>query len=276
MERRLAELREANENLVLSALTAQELQAAAELARQRQSAFLAAVVEELRNPTAPIRIATAMLGRPSTSEVLLSRVQQIVEQQMRQLSRLVGNLVDASNVEAGGLEIERTVVDMTRVIDRAIAACRPMIVERGQHFEAHLPSGSVEVQGDAERLEQIVSNLLDNASKYTHDGGRITLSVVVSHDTLTMTVTDSGVGITSQILPHIFAPFVQDTHALGFNGIGLGIGLTVAQVLVRAHGGSLVAHSAGASRGSQFVLTLPLAASGPVAPAARSASGTGE
>jgi signal transduction histidine kinase len=121
------------------------------------------------------------------------------------------------------------------------------------------PPGALEVLGDADRLELVVSNVLDNASKHTHDGGRIGLAVVVGADSLTLTVSDNGIGITPQVMPFIFEPFVQDTPALGSRGIGLGIGLTVARTMVQAHGGSLVAHSAGTGRGSQFVITLPRA-----------------
>lgn len=254
---------EANEKLVLAALSAQELQAAAEQARQRQAAFVAAVADELRNPLAPIRIASAMLGRAPTDEPLLPRVQGIVEQQMTQMSRLVGELVDTSNVDSGALELHRRLVDMGRVIDAAVAANSPMMEQRAQRIELQRPAGALPVQGDAARLIQIVSNLLDNASKYSPDGGSIRLAVEVSADTLTLTLSDDGIGITAQMLPYVFEPFVQDARALGFNGVGLGIGLTVVRALVRAHGGTVVAHSAGAGRGSQFVVTLPLAASAP-------------
>jgi len=255
-----ADMREANERLVLAALTAQELREAAELARQRQAAFMAAVADELANPMAPIRIATAMLGRVPGDEPLLPHVQHIVEQRLAYMSRLVGNLVEASNVEAGGFEIEHRWVDLGEVIDAAVAAYRPTMAERDQRFESTRPPGPLGVSGDAARLGQIVSNLLDNACTHTHEGGRIRLSVTVDADTLTLTIADDGIGITPQMLPYVFEPFVQDDLALGFNGAGLGIGLTVVRALVRAHGGNLVAHSAGARRGSQFVVTLPLAA----------------
>jgi diguanylate cyclase (GGDEF)-like protein len=202
-ERRLADLREANEKLVLAALSALELKEAAELARQRQRAFLAAVTDELNNPMAPIRIATTMLGRLPGQEPLLSRVQQVIERQMAHMARLVGHLVDASATEAGG---------------------------------------------------------------------RIGLSVAASADTLTLSVADDGIGITARKLPQVFEPFVLDIHALDFNGVGLGIGLTVARALVRAHGGEIVAHSPGPRRGSEFVVTLPLAAAHP-RPARRQRAG---
>jgi signal transduction histidine kinase len=189
------------------------------------------------------------------------------------MSRLVGELVDASAVDTGGLALDRRPVDMAQVIDAAVAACRPAMDERRQRFESHRPPGAIEMQGDAVRLQQIVSNLLDNASKHTHDGGRISLSVVLTADSLVLTVSDDGIGITPQMLPYVFEPFVQDTHALGFHGVGLGIGLTVVRALVRAHDGDLVADSAGAGRGSQFVVTLPLAGSGATTQVAGPASG---
>jgi signal transduction histidine kinase len=114
------------------------------------------------------------------------------------------------------------------------------------------------VQGDAARLEQVLCNLLDNACSHTPVGGRIRLAVGVDAGTLTVTVADDGIGIAPQTLAHVFEPFVHDALALGASGIGAGVGLTVAHGLARAHGGDLVAHSAGVSRGSRFVLTLPL------------------
>ena len=116
------------------------------------------------------------------------------------------------------------------------------------------------MRADEARLMQVLDNLLDNASRHTPEGGRISLSVVAGGDTLTLTVSDNGIGITADSLPAIFEPFVQDAHALGYNDLGLGIGLTVARALVRSHGGDIVAQSAGARRGSQFIVTLPRAA----------------
>lgn len=274
MERQLADLREANERLLVAALSAEEMRAAAEQVRQRQTAFLAMVADELRNPAAPIRIAGAMLGRTPAVAPLLPRVQSMVERQLGQMSRLLGNLVDAATVDPGSLQCAHGRVDVRRVIDAAVASIRPAMERRRQEFTLHAPpedpapvgpttgagvSGTLAVQGDVARLEQVVSNLLDNASKFTPDEGSISLSVTTSGDTLAVTVADDGIGITPAILPHVFEPFVQDAQALGFNGVGLGIGLTVARKLARAHGGDVVGYSAGSRRGSRFVLTLPLA-----------------
>lgn len=259
-ERRHAELREANEQLVLAALSARELQAAAEQAQQRQAEFLAMVAHELSNPLAPIRLATAMLGRARNDEPLLPRVRTIIETQVEQMARLVGDLRDVSNFGPGTLRLERTRVDMAAVLDAEVLAFQPVMDARRQRFKAQRPEAALVVHGDPVRLAQIVGNLLDNASKYTPEGGDVELTAVVADDELEMTVSDSGIGITAQALPEIFQPFVQDIHAIGFNGVGVGIGLTVVQALVQAHDGSVTASSAGSGRGSQFVVRLPLAA----------------
>ncbi len=128
-----------------------------------------------------------------------------------------------------------------------------------QHFGVHVPSSALELHGDPLALAQILSNLLDNASRYTPVGGEIELSVMLVDDTVVMTVSDSGIGITAEALEKIFDPFVQEAHAIICNGVGLGIGLTVVRELVRAHAGHIVASSAGAGLGSQFVITLPRA-----------------
>ena len=258
-ERRHADLREANEQLVLAALTARELQAAAEQAQQRQAEFLALVAHELSNPLAPIRLATAMLGRARTDEPLLPRVQSIIETQVAQMARLVGDLRDVSHFGSGTLRLERTRVDMAAVLDAEVLAFQSVMDARGQRFKAQRPQAALVVHGDPIRLGQIVSNLLDNASKYTREGGEVELAAVVAGNELVMTVSDSGIGITTQALPDIFQPFTQDVHAIGFNGVGVGIGLTVVRALVQAHGGVVVASSAGSGRGSQFVVRLPLA-----------------
>jgi diguanylate cyclase len=255
-ERRHGQIREANEQLILAAVGAQELSAAASQAQQQQTAFLGVLAHELRNPLTPIRTAAALLSHVRTEE--LPRMQAIIERQVAHMSRLINDLFDASRVNTGKLRLERRRVDMTDVIDEAIAICRPAMDVRLQQFSVQVPTLTLEVDGDPVRLVQVVSNLLDNASKYTPDGGEIRLSVATSGDRIVLTVSDTGIGITVESLTTVFEPFVQDVHATGFNGFGLGIGLTVVRELVEAHGGTVVAHSAGADLGSQFVVTLPL------------------
>lgn len=255
---RYAQLQEANEQLVVTALNSQELQAAAQQAQRKQLEFLAMIAHELRNPLAPIRLATSMLGRVRTDEPLLPRAQAIIERQTVQMARLVDDLLDVTRANTGRLAIELEEVDIVEVIDDAIDASRPAMDTRLQSFEVKAPSRPLKVRGDPVRLVQVVNNLLNNASKYTPDGGAITLTVAVADSSLLLTVQDNGIGISPGVLPDVFEPFVQDTHAIGFNGAGLGVGLTVVRQLVEAHGGTVVASSAGRGHGSRFVVTLPL------------------
>ena len=255
-----ARLQEANQQLVLAALNARELQALAEQARRRQGEFMAVVAHELRNPGAPIRVATAMLGLSDADDALLPRIQRIVDRQVAQISHLVADMIDVSNTGNAALALQYQTVELAAVIDNAIEACRPTMDARRQQFSLHMALRPIKVQGDEAGLTLLVSNLLDNASKRTPDGGRIGLAVVVSACSAVMTVSDDGIGITAQALPPVFKPFAQDTHANGFNDEGPGIGLTAACELARAHGGTVVASSAGIGLGSQFTVTLALVA----------------
>ena len=259
--RRYAELREANEQLVLAALSAQALQAAAEQAQRQQTAFLAVVMDELRNPHAPIRIAAAMLGRPDADAPLLPRVQSLVDQQAAQVLQLLAERAGQALAPAadGTLALVCSELDMAVLIDNALVTWRPVMAARRQVLEAHLPPGALPLHGDAARLAQVLNNLLDNACKYTPEGGRVRLLVGLSDDAMLITVTDNGIGISALALPGLFEPFVQDIPAIGLNGVGLGIGLTVVRTIVQAHGGSVTAGSAGSGQGSQFSVTLPLA-----------------
>lgn len=250
-------LREANENLVLAALTAQELQAAAQQAQVRQRELLALVAHELRNPLGPIRTAAALLTRARADEPLLRRVQTVIERQVEHISRLVEDLLDVSRADAGKLRIERRLIDMSALIDEAVACSRPAMDARLQHLHVFVPPGVLEIEGDPVRLTQVLCNLLDNASKYTQVGGEVGLALEEGEDVFAVAVSDNGIGIAPEALPRVFDPFVQDRHAIGFNGIGLGLGLTVVRELVEAHGGSVVASSAGCGFGSQFIVTLP-------------------
>ncbi len=259
-ERQHAQLREANSELVLAALDAQQLQAAAERAQRQQKESLALVAHELRNPLTPIRFATEMLGLVRPEE--MSRYQAIIESEVEHMVRLISDLLDMSRVNTGKLRIECRLVDLAGVIEEAANACRPAMDARLQRFNVAAPERAIALDADPVRLAQILRNLLDNASKYTPKGGEIGLSVAVVGETVVISVSDNGIGITNAVLPNVFEPFVQDLHAIGFNGAGMGIGLTVVRELVGAHGGSVEASSAGAGLGSQFVVTLPLAGSG--------------
>ena len=262
-ERRHAQLQEANEQLVLAALGAQELQVAAERAQQRQADFMAAVAEELGNPFAPIRLAAAMLGRTSGDQVLLPRVRDLVDQQAARMSRLVEAASARSRAASILMSNAQQVSDLAVVIETEVHDARAVMNLRQQHLTVRVPAGAIVVHGGVERLSHVLGNLLDNASKYTPDGGTIRLDAVVQGASVELTVTDDGIGITPAAVSGIFEPFGQDSRAIGFNGPSTGIGLPVVRALVTELGGTVVADSAGNGHGSRFVVTLPLAGPAP-------------
>jgi len=257
---RLRELREANEQLVIAALTAQQLEAQTEEAYTRQTKFLAMVAHELRNPLIPIQTAAGLLNRALSDEPLLAQLQAAIKRQVSLVSRLVDDLLDGSRVSAGKFRLECSVVEMTGILSLAVETCRPAVEQRSQHLTIRLAPAPLLVIGDPLRLGQIFSNLLDNASKYTLKGGEISLTAVVLDGALQISVSDNGIGITTDALPNIFELFMQDARALTVYNGGLGIGLAVVRDLVEAHGGTVAAKSPGQDLGSDFIVTLPMAA----------------
>ena len=265
LDQRHALLREANEQLVVAALSAHDLLAAAELAQRRQAAFMDAVEQELRNPMAPIRIAGSVLGLGSLAEPLLPRMQKVIDAQWQRMTGLLDDVVDLSRAQAGRLCLSHRPLDLSQLLREAIASARPLMALRHQQLRLTLPIKPIAMQGDAERLRQIFSNLLDNASKYTSDGGEVSVSALVagSGEAAVITVADNGIGIAADALTTVFEPFAQDSSALGCKGfsgtgVGMGLGLTVVRELVLAHGGSVAATSAGLGKGSEITVTLPL------------------
>ncbi|MDR6962032.1 signal transduction histidine kinase [Pseudomonas brassicacearum] len=250
------DMREANELLVIAALSAQHLRTSAERALERQRNVLALVAHELRNPLTPISMIAGRLVRVPSEE--LPRMQKLIEGQVRHMSRLIEDLLDVSRVKTGKLRLDCHIVDLVQIIHEAMEIFGPVMISGDLHFSAKLPGGALSVNGDPVRLAQILGNLLGNAAKYTPVGGTIALSVTVEVDVVKMSIRDTGIGISPKALPFIFEPFVQDVHAIGFNGAGLGIGLTVVRELVESHGGTVIGKSAGDGQGSEFVVRLPL------------------
>lgn len=255
-QRLYLEMREANEQLVIAALSAQHLQAAAELALEQQRKVLTVVAHELRNPLTPISMIAGRLVRVPSEE--LPRMQKLIEGQVQHMSRLVEDLLDVARASTGKFHLDCSIVDMTQIIHESIDICAPVMIAHQLHFSAELPDCALMVNGDPVRLTQILDNLLGNAAKYTPAGGAVSLSVTAEDGVLVIRIRDTGIGITAKALPFIFEPFVQDVHAVGFNGAGLGIGLTVVRELIEAHGGTVTGQSAGDGKGSEFVVTLPL------------------
>lgn len=250
--------REANENLLLAALHAQELLEAAELLNRRQVEFMGVVAHELRNPLGPITNAAALLGHAKAGATVLPMVKVIIERQVAHLTRLVADLLDLTRVSTGKMRLEISRLDIVELVAEAVDDTRAAVAARGQRFDVHLPAVGVSVNGDRVRLGQVVANLIGNASKYTPDDGTIELSLDVVGPSVVMTVADNGIGITPEALSEVFEPFVQERHATQFNGSGLGIGLALVRELVQGHGGSVTAASQGAGCGSRFTVTLPV------------------
>lgn len=254
-------LREANQALLLSALSAQEHGADAQAAQARQARFLAIVAHELRNPLTPILTAASLLDRADADPVLVKRMQVVIEEQVMHMVRLIDDLLDRSRANAGKFRLDLRTVDFAEVVRSTVSACTPGLRKREQQLELNLPvSGAATlVSGDRVRLLQVCTNLLENASKYTPEGGAIRVSLAIEIDYLTLSVSDNGIGIIAADMPHIFDLFAQDPRAVRYHSGGLGIGLAVVRELVEAHGGSVLASSAGRDLGTQFVVTLPLA-----------------
>ncbi|HVL08981.1 MAG TPA: diguanylate cyclase [Burkholderiaceae bacterium] len=248
-------LRDANEQLVKAAISAQISQRDAEQAQRAQVQFLALLAHELRSPLGPIRMAANLIGRLPAPE--LPRMQAIIEREIVHMTRLVGDLLDVGRINSGKMNLERQSLCMAHIVEDAVNACRPAMDVRMQHLDVRVPSTSANMQGDPVRLAQVVRNLLDNASKYTGDGGHIVLSLVEPENCVVLTVADDGIGIAPEALLTIFDPYVQEKTAVSFNRAGLGIGLAVVRELVEAHGGTVIATSAGSGKGSQFIVTLP-------------------
>jgi diguanylate cyclase (GGDEF)-like protein len=255
----LRNLREANEQLIISALAARDLRLQAKKAQHRQMELLATVTRELRNPLNPLRSVADLIKHSRNDEALSDHVQVIIKSQVAYMSRLVEDLLGATRGRVGVFPLELGTFEIAETIRSAVQVCQRTMEARTQHFEMQLPPRPVRVNGDSLRLTQVFSNLLDNASKYTGAGGAIALAVAVFDQSLTVTVSDNGIGITPEILPSIFDLFVQETRALPLRNGGLGVGLAIVRDLVEAHGGTVVGRSAGRDCGSEFVVTLPLA-----------------
>lgn len=253
-------LRRTNEQLVTSALNAQVSAEQAIEAHHQQIHFMGIVAHELRNPLAPIRLAASMLAQgEQPGRRSMASLNKVIDTEVKHMARLIDDLLEGSRASTGKLRLEFAEVDLQEVIAQAVETCRPLMEARQQQLTLALPAGPVNLRADHVRLRQIVSNLLDNASKYTGGGGSISLTMAVQAHTVTLTVCDNGVGIAPEVLPTIFDMFVQDAHDSALSGGGLGIGLAVVRELAQAHGGTVAVTSAGKNLGSQFVVTLPLA-----------------
>jgi CheY-like chemotaxis protein len=228
-------------------------------ADRRKNEFLATLGHELRNPLAAIQSAHALIERIGPKAPQCERPHEVIARQVENLSRMVDDLLDVSRIISGKLNLERKRVDLNEIVARAVSTSESKTHFRNQQVSVTLSRRPALVVGDPLRLEQIVTNLIDNAAKYTPPGGHIDVWVEVSGH-VRVGVRDDGYGIAPDMLPHVFEPFIQEPTSIARSQGGLGLGLPLVKGLALLHGGSVTAASDGPGTGSTFLLTLPGAA----------------
>jgi signal transduction histidine kinase/ActR/RegA family two-component response regulator len=237
----------------------------ARLYRERQAAdrrkdeFLSVLAHELRAPLAPILSAMAVVECHEGDEPAVQAARQIVERQVRHQARILDDLLDLARIGRGMIELRRSRVPLARIVTDALDIIRPQAEGRRQHIRVTLPGEELVLWVDGTRLIQVVTNLLGNASKYSPEGGEITITAGQEGDRAVIRVRDSGDGIAPELLPRVFDPFAQRGPAAGRGReSGLGIGLALVKRLVELHGGTVEAESGGTDRGARFTVRLPL------------------
>ena len=232
-------------------------------ANRQKDQFLAMLAHELRNPLAPITTAAQLLQRGTLDPQRARHASDIIVRQAEHMTDLVNDLLDVSRVTRGLAEIEKEDLDITSVVHGAVEQVRPLLDMKRHELKLELWQQPLHVSGDRTRLVQVVSNILNNAAKYTPSGGKIVLRVRSEGGEAVISVCDNGQGIDPQVLPYIFDLFTQAERTPDRSQGGLGIGLALVKSLVALHGGRVAAYSEGANRGSEFVIRLPLLQSAP-------------
>jgi PAS domain S-box-containing protein len=232
-------------------------------ANRSKDEFLAMLGHELRNPLSPIVTALQLLKLRGDGQY--GRSLEVVERQVRYLIRLVDDLLDVSRITRGAIQIKRRLLRLQDVVAEGAEIAMPLVEQRRHHLDVHLPSSELRLSGDEGRLAQVVSNLLTNAAKYTDPGGCITVEACRQGSEIVLTVKDDGIGISADLLPHVFDMFTQERQAADRSRGGLGIGLTIVRNLVELHGGTVQAASEGLGMGSVFTVRLPVATEEPAA-----------
>lgn len=233
-------------------------------ADRRKDEFLSMLAHELRNPLAPIRLALELLRGPDPAR--LARAREVIGRQVEHLTRLVDDLLEVSRITRGKIRLEVRELDVADVVARALETARPLLESKRHELKLSLPEGPLPLRADPVRLAQVLSNLLNNAAKYTPPNGRIEVAAERHEGQVLLRVRDSGVGIPGPMLERVFDLFVQADRSLDRSDGGLGIGLTLARRLVEMHGGTIRAESEGPGAGSEFVVRLPVRSDAAAAP----------
>ena len=248
---------------------------AAELAEsdRRKTEFLATLAHELRNPLAPISNGLQLLRVPGGDPEAKERARDMMERQLRHMVRLVDDLLDIARISSGKVELKKDRAPLDAILGSAVESSMPLLTAAGHKLDLRIAEPGLQVSADTTRLAQVVSNLLNNAAKYTPDGGRIELAARRDGGDVVVTVTDTGIGIAREALPQVFEMFTQVGRHRDRSQGGLGIGLALVRRLVELHGGSVTAQSPGVGQGSTFTVRLPMTdPSTPAPPAAPSAA----
>ncbi|MFG6415344.1 ATP-binding protein [Roseateles sp. DC23W] len=227
-------------------------------ADRRKDEFLATLAHELRNPLAPIRSGLQLLMRGPEDEAQRQHVMAMMDRQMTQLLRLIDDLLEVSRISTGKLTLQREELDLKRVVETALESSGPLVARAGHHLHVSWPDEVLWVDGDLARLAQALSNLVNNAAKYTPDGGRIDVTLARDGAQGVLSVQDSGVGLPADMIGFVFDMFAQVNRSLDRSQGGLGIGLALVRSLVALHGGLVSANSPGVGQGSTFTIRLPL------------------
>jgi len=228
-------------------------------ADRRKDEFLATLAHELRNPLAPIRNALYILRMEGADAAALSEARAIIDRQVLQMVRLVDDLLEVSRITTGKLRLRRERVELRKVASAALEAVEPIIRERGHTLVVTLPPPGLTIEADPTRLSQVFLNLLNNAAKFTPQGGRIEFALEVRNGEIAARVRDDGVGIAPDMIEPIFEMFAQADRSLERTTMGLGVGLSLSRRLMELHGGTIEARSDGANRGAEFVARMPAA-----------------
>ena len=232
---------------------------------RRKNEFLAMLAHELRNPLAPIRNAVHVLRTLGLKDADLEWANDVISRQVDQMVRLVDDLLDISRITRGKIRLRKEPIDVSEAVARAVETSRPLLDARKHELTVMLPDGPLHVDGDLVRIAQVLANLLNNAAKYTGEGGKIAIEVSRADGAVVVRVRDNGIGISAEMLSSIFDLFTQADRSLDRSQGGLGIGLTLVRRLVELHGGSVQAYSEGPTRGSEFVIHLPALTTPPLA-----------
>ena len=220
--------------------------------------FLATLAHELRNPLAPIRIGLQLMKRADDHSATFKQTRNMMERQLNQMVRLVDDLMDVSRISRGRIELRKKRVQLSTVVNNAVESSAPLIEDMGHQLSVALPQQPILVDADPTRLAQVLTNLLNNAAKYSDRGGHIQLNVELQGGEVVVRVKDTGIGIAAEELPRIFEMFVQIDRSLEKSVGGLGIGLTLVKSLVEMHNGTVEAQSDGPGKGSEFIVRLPV------------------